>query len=173
MNSSVDIQDDFSELELSIFDFIENIITGMEIKVYDKFNEKNESIDKSESLEKLKSSEAIYVSSSMMEYYLNQMYKNLVEKINDDYMNQNLKELAEESGLKTFSCLNIITNVIMNCYTKLPRSKLELENKDKYIGSVNSICKLMKKFIIYDFRTRLREFQKQKNTKPKNEEDDN
>ena len=104
----------------------------------------------------MKSQEALYLSNNMMEFYVNQMYKNLVEKT-DDCMNESLKVFEEKLKISNFTCLNIISNVIMNSYTKLPRSKLNTENVENYILSVKSITTLMKKFIIFDFRLRYNE----------------
>ena len=146
----------FTEIEELIFDFIENIIIGIEQQVFENFKEKYKEINKSEIDEKMKSQEALYLSNNMMEFYVNQMYKNLVEKT-DDCMNESLKVFEEKLKISNFTCLNIISNVIMNSYTKLPRSKLNTENVENYILSVKSITTLMKKFIIFDFRLRYNE----------------
>jgi len=168
-NLNIEFSDNFTELEQSIFEFIENVILGIELKIWDKYNDSNDENHKEEIDIKIKSTEAKYISNSMMEYYLNQTYKNLVEKA-DDCVNDCLKDFQEKMNLKNFTCLNIISNVIMNCYTKLPRSKLNVENKEKYKESIFDICNLMKKFIIFDFRLKLKEI-KDKMQNIKNEEE--
>lgn len=155
-NTKNEFSYDCTEFEQTVFDFIENIILGIELKVWDKFNEDNKDKEKTEIDQKLKSSEAMYVSNSMMEYYLNQTYKNLVDKA-DDCVNDFLNAFEEKMNLTNFTCLNIISNVIMNSYTKLPRSKLNVEDRDKFKESILDVCKLMKKFIIFDFRMKLKE----------------
>ncbi len=169
-NLKNNFSDELTELENSVFEFIENLILGIELKVWDKFNESNNGSNKDEIDKKIKSAEALYVSNGMMEYYLNQTYKNLVEK-SDDCINTTLNNFQEKMNMNNFTILNIISNVIMNSYSKLPRSKLNVEDKEKFKESVLSVNKLMKKFIVFDFRNKFKEVQeKLKNTKKEEDE---
>lgn len=61
--------------------------------------------------------------------------------------------------------LNILTNVIMKCYPMFLRSKLNLEDQEKYIDSVRSISAIMRNYMLKIFEIDLEKFNSNKNKK--------
>jgi hypothetical protein len=141
-----------------IYYFIEEVFIGIETKVYQMTTEKEGFKDK------LNTREGMLYGMNLLEFYLNTLYKTLVEK-SDDFIMKKFEHMGQILEMHPVYALNIITNVIMKCYPLFTRSKLNLEDKDKYIDSVKSITGLMRKYILKTFEEDLEKFNLHKNNK--------
>jgi hypothetical protein len=128
-----------------IYEFIEEVIQGIEMKLYNQLNEENK-------LDIIKNSEIMYMGINYLEIYLNIINKSLLEKT-DPLICQKIDKISNIYSLENKYILNIITNMLMKSYPKFTRSKLNPESKEAYLNSVNEILKLMRKYIEYIFES--------------------
>lgn len=144
-----------------IFEFFQEVFIGIETKVYSMNKENND-------LEKLKTNEGMLIGANILEYYLNQLYRALIEK-QDEFILNKFQIYGDFMDLKPVFALNLCTNVIMKCYPMLPRKTLDTENEQKYIESLKSQTNLMKKYMLMRFDEDLKTFHKEKKNIPNEE----
>ena len=142
------------------FAFITDVFIGVEKEVY-KQTEKNEKIK-----EKFKETEGMLVGMKFIEYYLNQVYRQLVEKL-DPFIVETFVKLGEKTDEKPLFILNLIANIINKVYPMMPRSKLDQTNEFKHIESVRQNLQLMKKYIFNDLDDTLKKLKEEKKKKKK------
>ena len=146
------------------FVFINDVIFGIEKEVYKKGME-NEEIKK-----KLQETGGMLIGSRLLEFYLTQVYRQLVEKSNDIILDKFIK-IGKICDEKPIFMLNLVSNVINKVYPMMPRSKLDLENEMKYSQSVLMILMTMKNYIICDLKEYLKKLKEAKKTMKKEEID--
>ena len=146
------------------FVFINDVIFGIEKEVYKKGME-NEEIKK-----KLQETGGMLIGSRLLEFYLTQDYRQLVEKSNDIILDKFIK-MGKICDEKPIFMLNLVSNVINKVYPMMPRSKLDLENEMKYSQSVLMILMTMKNYIICDLKEYLKKLKEAKKTMKKEEID--
>ena len=137
------------------FVFINDVIFGIEKEVYKKGME-NEEIKK-----KLQETGGMLIGSRLLEFYLTQVYRQLVEKSNDIILDKFIK-MGKICDEKPIFMLNLVSNVINKVYPMMPRSKLDLENEMKYSQSVLMILMTMKNYIICDLKEYLKKLKEAK-----------
>ena len=125
------------------FSFINEVIFGIEREVYKK------GLENSEIKNKLKETGGMLIGSRLLEFYLTQVYRQLVEKSNDIILAKFIK-MGNICDEKPIFMLNLVSNVINKVYPMMPRSKLDTENEKKYSESVLQILLIMKNFIVTD-----------------------
>ena len=103
-----------------------------------------------------------------IEYYLNQVYRQLVEKL-DPFIVETFVKLGEKTDEKPLFILNLIANIINKVYPMMPRSKLDQTNEFKHIESVRQNLQLMKKYIFNDLDDTLKKLKEAKKKKKKEE----
>ena len=146
------------------FLFINDVIFGIEKEVYKKGTE-NEEIKKT-----LQTTGGMLIGSRLLEFYLTQVYRQLVEKSNDIILEKFIK-MGKICDEKPIFILNLVSNVINKVYPMMPRSKLDLENETKYNQSVLMILMTMKNYIICDLKEYLKKLKDAKKTMKKEEID--
>ena len=146
------------------FSFINEVIFGIEKEVYKKGME-NEEIKK-----KLQETGGMLIGSRLLEFYLTQVYRQLVEKSNDIILDKFIR-MGKICDEKPIFMLNLVSNVINKVYPMMPRSKLDLENEMKYNHSVLMILMTMKNYIICDLKEYLKKLKEAKKTMKKEEID--
>ena len=146
------------------FVFINDVIFGIEKEVYKKGME-NEEIKK-----KLQETGGMLIGSRLLEFYLTQVYRQLVEKSNDIILDKFIK-MGKICDEKPIFMLNLVSNVINKVYPMMPRSKIDLENEMKYSQSVLMILMTMKNYIICDLKEYLKKLKEAKKTMKKEEID--
>ena len=146
------------------FLFINDVIFGIEKEVYKKGME-NEEIKK-----KLQETGGMLIGSRLLEFYLTQVYRQLVEKSNDIILDKFIR-MGKICDEKPIFMLNLVSNVINKVYPMMPRSKLDLENEMKYSQSVLMILMTMKNYIICDLKEYLKKLKDAKKTMKKEEID--
>ena len=129
------------------FGFINDVIMGIEKEVY-KQAQGNKSLK-----DNIKETNGMLVGMRLIEFYLIQVYKQLVDK-ESDIIVEKFTKIGEACDEKPVFMLNLITNVINKCYPMMPRSKLDPTDEEKYRASVAIVLQLMKKYIV----TMLNEF---------------
>jgi len=144
--------DSSSFYEEKIFQFIQDVIIGIEKKIYSTPNVKD----------KLTKRDSMMYGINYLEFYLDQLYKNLVER-NDEFMCNKFTELGNILNLHPVYTLNIISNVIMKSYPLLTRSKLNTINECEYLDSVIDITNCMKKYILTLFNIDFKKLIEEKN----------
>jgi hypothetical protein len=142
----------------TVYNFIEEVFIGIETKVYQITSQKEDFKDK------LKTKDGMLYGINFLEFYLNTLYKSLVEK-SDDFIYKKFEDIGQILEMHPVYALNILTNVIMKCYPMFTRSKLNLEDKEKYIDSVRIICGIMRKYMLKIFEEDLEKFNLHKNNK--------
>jgi hypothetical protein len=160
-------QNNFFENEYSeIFVFCKEIFIGIENKVFSSLVQ-----DSKTSLEILKTKDAKLLGINLIEIYLNQVYKHLIEK-DDNVINEKFSILTskvnslnkEREEIEAVYLLNICANVINKCYPLLPRSKLNIESEEVYFKSLLEVIDTMEKYMILRFKEDLEKFyEEQKN----------
>ncbi len=143
-------------IDEKVYDFIEEVFLGIENKVFGLTSEKEEFKGN------LKTREGMLYGMNLLEFYLNQLYKDLVEK-SDEFMTNKFEDLGGNINMHPVYTLNIITNVIMKCYPMLPRSKLSCEDKENYLASVKTISLTMKNYMLKIFHDDLEKLNEEKN----------
>ena len=146
------------------FSFINEVIFGIEREVYKK------GLDNSEIKNKLKETGGMLIGSRLLEFYLTQVYRQLVEKSNDIILAKFIK-MGNICDEKPIFMLNLVSNVINKVYPMMPRSKLDTENEKKYSESVLQILLIMKNFIVSDLKDYLKKLKEAKKTMKKEELD--
>jgi len=154
-------QQDWTE---EAFSFINEVIFGIEREVYKK------ALENSEIKSKLQEASGMLIGSRLLEFYLTQVYRQLVEKSNDIILAKFIK-MGEICDEKPIFMLNLISNVINKVYPIMPRSKLNPENETKYAESVLQVLLIMKNYIISDLKDYLKKLKDAKKN-IKNEEKD-
>lgn len=163
-----------SETVEEIYLFIKDIILTIEAKIFKHFtdlpdcsnNSNNNDKDNNyngedkednynKSFEDLKSMSAMLMGTNMIEFYLNEVTKNL-NKNDNELISNKFDGLSEKlNNTNKFLILNVIANVLSDFYPKFPRSKLEIpiqysdnisENQEAYIKSVINILNLTEKY---------------------------
>jgi hypothetical protein len=164
------ISDNIKSDDINILiEFIEDVFMGIEIKIYENLINKNK--------EQIKSSDAKLMGINMLEFYLSQITKSLAsEKQEEDFdiIKEKFDKFSEILSLDKMVILNLITNVIMKSYTKLPRSKLVVsEDIDEYKNSLKDIFVLMRKYITFCIEEYINEIKKiEKEKKDENDNDE-
>ena len=146
------------------YSFINEVIFGIEKEVYKKGME-NEEIKKT-----LKETGGMLIGSRLLEFYLTQVYRQLVEKSNDIILDKFIK-MGKICDEKPIFMLNLVSNVINKVYPMMPRSKLDLDNDIKYSQSVLGILMTMKNYIICDLKEYLKKLKEAKKAMKKEEID--
>ena len=146
------------------FIFINDVIFGIEKEVYKKGMENTE-IKKT-----LNQTGGMLIGSRLLEFYLTQVYRQLVEKSNDIILEKFIK-MGKICDEKPIFMLNLISNVINKVYPMMPRSKLNLDNDMKYRESVLGILMTMKNYIVNDLKEYLKKLKEAKKTMKKEELD--
>ena len=157
-------QEDQQDWTEEAFSFINEVIFGIEREVYKK------ALENSEIKSKLQETSGMLIGSRLLEFYLTQVYRQLVEKSNDIILAKFIK-MGEICDEKPIFMLNLISNVINKVYPIMPRSKLNPENETKYAESVLQVLLIMKNYIISDLKDYLRKLKDAKKN-IKNEEKD-
>jgi hypothetical protein len=160
-----------SELDEIVFELIENVLYGIETKVFSIITEPTSGekdiaselqVKNKTDITDLKTQKAMYYGTNLLEYYLNGVYKSLVDK-SDPFMCDKFAEIGKLINIHPVYALNIISNVIMKVYPLCPRSKFVLENKEKYLDSVKQTLLIMKKYTLKIFNEDLKKLSEQKN----------
>ena len=146
------------------FAFINEVIFGIEREVYKKAQEN------SEIKKKLQEASGMLIGSRLLEFYLTQVYRQLVEKSNDIILTKFIK-MGNICDEKPIFMLNLVSNVINKVYPMMPRSKLEPETEEKYSQSVLQILLVMKNFIVNDLNDYLKKLKENKKALKKEELD--
>ena len=160
-DSDKEEQNDWTE---EAFSFINEVIFGIEREVYKKAQEN------SEIKSKLQETGGMLIGSRLLEFYLTQVYRQLVGKTNDVILGKFIK-IGNICDEKPIFMLNLVSNVINKVYPMMPRSKLDLENETKYSQSVLMILMTMKNYIICDLKEYLKKLKDAKKTMKKEEID--
>lgn len=158
----VDVSNSKTQIPIStqdtVYNFIEEVFIGIETKVYQMTSQKVDFKDK------LSTKEGMLYGVNFLEFYLNSLYKILVEK-SDDFIIKKFEEIGQILEMHPVYALNILTNVIMKCYPMFSRSKLNLEDQEKYIDSVRRISAIMRNYMLKIFEEDLEKFNSNKNKK--------
>ena len=146
------------------YSFINEVIFGIEKEVYKKGME-NPEIKKT-----LNQTGGMLIGSRLLEFYLTQVYRQLVEKSNDIILEKFIK-MGKICDEKPIFMLNLVSNVINKVYPMMPRSKLDLDNDIKYSQSVLGILMTMKNYIMNDLKEYLEKLKDAKKNMKKEELD--
>ena len=146
------------------YSFINEVIFGIEKEVYKKGME-NAEIKKT-----LNQTGGMLIGSRLLEFYLTQVYRQLVEKSNDIILEKFIK-MGKICDEKPIFMLNLVSNVINKVYPMMPRSKLDLDNDIKYSQSILGILMTMKNYIISDLKEYLKKLKDAKKNMKKEELD--
>ena len=146
------------------YSFINEVIFGIEKEVYKKGME-NPEIKKT-----LNQTGGMLIGSRLLEFYLTQVYRQLVEKSNDLILEKFIK-MGKICDEKPIFMLNLVSNVINKVYPMMPRSKLDLDNDAKYCQSVLGILMTMKNYIVNDLKEYLKKLKDAKKNMKKEELD--
>lgn len=134
-----------NEFYNEVFDFLKEVIIGVETKIFKSCEEKTEL------REKLTSSDGMAIASNTLETYLNQVYRGLVEK-NDEFLLKEFQRFDKHTSINKVNLLNLISVTAMNVYPKMKRTNL-VSDKDveNYISSVRPNVEVMRKYYIFLF----------------------
>ena len=146
------------------YSFINEVVFGIEKEVYKKGME-NAEIQKT-----LNQTGGMLIGSRLLEFYLTQVYRQLIEKSNDIILEKFIK-MGKICDEKPIFMLNLVSNVINKVYPMMPRSKLDLDNDSKYSQSVLGILMTMKNYIISDLKEYLKKLKDAKKNMKKEELD--
>ena len=146
------------------YSFINEVIFGIEKEVYKK------GMENSEIKKTLNQTGGMLIGSRLLEFYLTQVYRQLVEKSNDIILDKFIK-MGKICDEKPIFMLNLVSNVINKVYPMMPRSKLDLDNDIKYSQSVLGILMTMKNYIISDLKAYLKKLKDAKKNMKKEELD--
>ena len=164
-DSDKEDQGDFGNWLDDAFAFITDVFIGVEREVY-KAAEKNQKVK-----DKFKETEGMLVGMKFIEFYLNQVYRQLVEKL-DPFIVETFVKMGQKTDEKPLFVLNLIANIINKVYPMMPRSKLDQSDEFKHIESVRQNLTLMKKYILNDLDDNLKKLKEAKKKKKAEEEDD-
>ena len=146
------------------FGFINEVIFGIEKEVYKK------GLENAEIKKTLNQTGGMLIGSRLLEFYLTQVYRQLVEKSNDIILEKFIK-MGKICDEKPIFMLNLVSNVINKVYPMMPRSKLDLDNDIKYSQSVLGILMTMKNYIMNDLKEYLEKLKDAKKNMKKEELD--
>jgi len=146
------------------FSFINEVIFGIEREVYKK------GLENEEIKSKLKETSGMLIGSRLLEFYLTQVYRQLVEKKSDIIVSKFVK-IGNMCDEKPIFMLNLVSNVINKVYPMMPRSKLDTESEEKYGASVLQLLLIMKNYIVTDLKEYLKKLKEAKKTMKKEEID--
>ena len=146
------------------YSFINEVIFGIEKEVYKK------GMENSEIKKTLNQTGGMLIGSRLLEFYLTQVYRQLVEKSNDIILEKFIK-MGKICDEKPIFMLNLVSNVINKVYPMMPRSKLDLDNDIKYSQSVLGILMTMKNYIMNDLKEYLKKLKDAKKNMKKEELD--
>ena len=146
------------------YSFINEVIFGIEKEVYKK------GLENAEIKKTLNQTGGMLIGSRLLEFYLTQVYRQLVEKSNDIILEKFIK-MGKICDEKPIFMLNLVSNVINKVYPMMPRSKLDLDNDIKYSQSVLGILMTMKNYIISDLKEYLKKLKDAKKNMKKEELD--
>ena len=139
------------------FYYIRDFIYGIEGTLYQKVSATKE-------IKKLLESESIQIGSKLVDFYLSQVYDQLVKKTNPLIVAKfiNIGKICNE---KPLFMLIVTSKVIKNVYPYLPRTKFDIENEEKYKKSVLQILMAMKDPIVNDLKDSLKQLNEAKKLK--------
>ena len=146
------------------YSFINEVIFGIEKEVYKK------GLENAEIKKTLNQTGGMLIGSRLLEFYLTQVYRQLVEKSNDIILEKFIK-MGKICDEKPIFMLNLVSNVINKVYPMMPRSKLDLDNDIKYSQSVLGILMTMKNYIMNDLKEYLKKLKDAKKNMKKEELD--
>ena len=146
------------------YSFINEVIFGIEKEVYKK------GLENAEIKKTLNQTGGMLIGSRLLEFYLTQVYRQLVEKSNDIILEKFIK-MGKICDEKPIFMLNLVSNVINKVYPMMPRSKLDLDNDIKYSQSILGILMTMKNYIISDLKEYLKKLKDAKKNMKKEELD--
>ena len=160
-DSDKEEQNDWTE---EAFSFINEVIFGIEREVFKKATEN------SEIMKTIKETSGMLIGSRLLEFYLTQVYRQLIEKKNDMVLAKFTK-MGEVCDEKPVFMLNLVSNVINKVYPMMPRSKFEPSDENKYSQSVLAVLLIMKNYIVSDLKDYLKKLKEAKKTMKKEELD--
>ena len=115
-------------------------------------------------MKKIKETQGMLIGSRLIEFYLNQVYRGVVEK-DDATMLEKFTKLGKMTDEKPIFILNLVSNIITKVYTMAPRSKLVPDSEESYLKSVQANNELMKKYILTELTNFLADLKKDKKQK--------
>jgi hypothetical protein len=164
-DSDKEDQGEFGNWLDDAFALITDVFIGVEREVY-KAAEKNQKVK-----DKFKETEGMLVGMKFIEFYLNQVYRQLVEKL-DPFIVETFVKMGQKTDEKPLFVLNLIANIINKVYPMMPRTRLDQTDEFKHIDSVRDNLQLMKKYILNDLDDNLKKLKEAKKKKKAEEEDD-
>ena len=144
------------------YKFVRDFIYGIEGNVYKKALQNKD-------VQKVKENEGFQIGSNILEFYLSQVYNQLVQKTNALIVTTFVK-IGNICDEKPLYMLILVSKVIKIVYPKMPRSNLNPENDKVYGMSVLQTLFSMKSFIVNELKDSLKELKEAKKMK-KNEID--
>ena len=139
------------------FRFVNDFIYGIEGSAYQRAAQKHDT-------KKLKEEEGIQYGGQILEFYLSQVYTQLVQKTNQLIVTQFIK-IGNICDEKPIYMLILVSKVIKNVYPKLPREKLNVENEKSYRQSVLQVLSSMKNLIVTDLKDSFKQLKEAKKMK--------
>ncbi len=142
--------------------FVRDFIYGIEGTVYKKALQ-------SKDVKIVKENEGFQIGSNILEFYLSQVYNQLVQKTNALVVSTFIK-MGNICDEKPLYMLILVSKVIKLVYPKMPRNNLNPDNEKNYGQSVLQTLFTMKNFIVNELKDSLKELKEEKKMK-KNEID--
>ena len=139
------------------FLFVRDFIYGIEGTAFKKASTINQ-------LKKLKEPEGIEFGNKVLEFYLTQVYTQLVDKTNALIVSKFIK-IGQVCDEKPLFMLILVSKVIKSVYPKMERDKLNIENEEIYKKSVLVVLTMMKSFIVNELKESLKELKEAKKMK--------
>ena len=139
------------------FLFVRDFIYGIEGTAFKKASTINQ-------LKKLKEHEGIEFGNKVLEFYLTQVYTQLVDKTNALIVSKFIK-IGQVCDEKPLFMLILVSKVIKSVYPKMERDKLNIENEEIYKKSVLVVLTMMKSFIVNELKESLKELKEAKKMK--------
>ena len=139
------------------FLFVRDFIYGIEGTAFKKASTINQ-------LKKLKEPEGIEFGNKVLEFYLTQVYTQLVDKTNALIVSKFIK-IGQICDEKPLFMLILVSKVIKSVYPKMERDKLNIENEEIYKKSVLVVLTMMKSFIVNELKESLKELKEAKKMK--------
>ncbi len=140
------------------YQFISEVFYGIEKQIY------KQALSNPDIMKKIKETQGMLIGSRLIEFYLNQVYRGVVEK-DDATMLEKFTKLGKMTDEKPIFILNLVSNIITKVYTMSPRSKLVPDNEESYLKSVQMNNELIKKYIITELKEFLANLKKAKKKK--------
>ena len=149
------INNDWTE---EAYQFISEVFYGIEKQIY------KQALSNPDIMKKIKETQGMLIGSRLIEFYLNQVYRGVVEK-DDATMLEKFTKLGKMTDEKPIFILNLVSNIITKVYTMAPRSKLVPDSEESYLKSVQANNELMKKYILTELTNFLADLKKAKKQK--------